>query len=186
MPPRPAPPRAASPTASNTNIPTPSPACALTCFRYRSVDRRKAVRTTNAIERRFREVRRRTRPTGVAYSVESGNSDPLFFPLLDRLANGTESQRHRRPSWVVKDLTHAQQPSNRQRDPLWPSPESTGQAIDGDLPGQNLNGFPRKQVKGRQYPFPADTEQLTLPPRARCLQSISRPHSGNYEARTRS
>jgi hypothetical protein len=69
---------------------------------------------------------------GVVYSVESGSSVPLF-PLLDRLANGTESQRHRRPSWVVKDLTHAQQPSNRQRDPLWPSPASTGQAFRRDF-----------------------------------------------------
>ena len=34
----------------------------LTCFRYTSEARRKAVRITNAIERRFREVRRRTRP----------------------------------------------------------------------------------------------------------------------------
>lgn len=37
----------------------------LTCFRYKTPDERKAVRTTNAIERRFREVRRRTRPMGV-------------------------------------------------------------------------------------------------------------------------
>jgi putative transposase len=36
----------------------------LTCFRYPTLEERKAVRTTNAIERRFREVRRRTRPTG--------------------------------------------------------------------------------------------------------------------------
>src|SRR5918996_627838 len=36
----------------------------LTCFRYPSIEHRKAVRTTNAIERRFREVRRRTRPMG--------------------------------------------------------------------------------------------------------------------------
>jgi transposase-like protein len=36
----------------------------LTCFRYKSADQRKTVRTTNAIERRFREVRRRTRPMG--------------------------------------------------------------------------------------------------------------------------
>jgi transposase-like protein len=36
----------------------------LTCFRYPTVEERKAVRTTNAIERRFREVRRRTRPMG--------------------------------------------------------------------------------------------------------------------------
>lgn len=37
----------------------------LTFFRFRDPDWRKAVRTTNAIERRFREVRRRTRPMGV-------------------------------------------------------------------------------------------------------------------------
>ena len=36
----------------------------LTCFRYKTLAERKAVRTTNAIERRFREVRRRTRPMG--------------------------------------------------------------------------------------------------------------------------
>jgi putative transposase len=37
----------------------------LTCWRYKSLIERKKVRTTNAIERRFREVRRRTRPMGV-------------------------------------------------------------------------------------------------------------------------
>src|SRR5215813_5205876 len=37
----------------------------LTCWRYKSLSERKAVCTTNAIERRFREVRRRTRPMGV-------------------------------------------------------------------------------------------------------------------------
>jgi putative transposase len=36
----------------------------LTCFRYPTLEERQAVRTTNAIERRFREVRRRTRPMG--------------------------------------------------------------------------------------------------------------------------
>jgi putative transposase len=36
----------------------------LTCFRYPTIEQRQAVRTTNAIERRFREVRRRTRPMG--------------------------------------------------------------------------------------------------------------------------
>jgi putative transposase len=36
----------------------------LTCFRHPTLEERKAVRTTNAIERRFREVRRRTRPMG--------------------------------------------------------------------------------------------------------------------------
>jgi transposase-like protein len=37
----------------------------LTCWQYKSLAERKKVRTTNAIERRFREVRRRTRPMGV-------------------------------------------------------------------------------------------------------------------------
>ena len=37
----------------------------LNFFRFKNEDWRKATRTTNAIERRFREVRRRTRPMGV-------------------------------------------------------------------------------------------------------------------------
>ncbi len=37
----------------------------LACFRYDDPTWRKRTRTTNAIERRFREVRRRTRPMGV-------------------------------------------------------------------------------------------------------------------------
>ena len=36
----------------------------LTCFRYKTPAEQKLVRTTNAIERRFREIRRRTRPMG--------------------------------------------------------------------------------------------------------------------------
>ncbi len=36
----------------------------LTCCQYNSLAERKQVRTTNAIERSFREVRRRTRPMG--------------------------------------------------------------------------------------------------------------------------
>ena len=35
------------------------------CFQFDDPDFRKTIRTTNAIERRFREVRRRTRPMGV-------------------------------------------------------------------------------------------------------------------------
>jgi len=35
------------------------------CFQFDDSDFRKTIRTTNAIERRFREVRRRTRPMGV-------------------------------------------------------------------------------------------------------------------------
>lgn len=67
----------------------------LTCWRYDSVKLRKAVRTTNAIERRFREVRRRTRPMGafdnrtslerILFAVftheNSSQRIPLLFPL---------------------------------------------------------------------------------------------------------
>jgi transposase-like protein len=37
----------------------------LTFWRYKSLAQRKAVRNINAVERRFCEVRRRTRPIGV-------------------------------------------------------------------------------------------------------------------------
>jgi transposase-like protein len=37
----------------------------LSCWRYKSLSQRKTVGSTNAIERRFREVRWRTRPMGV-------------------------------------------------------------------------------------------------------------------------
>lgn len=37
----------------------------LSFFDFKDPDWRRAARTTNAIERRFREVRRRTRPMGV-------------------------------------------------------------------------------------------------------------------------
>lgn len=52
----------------------------LTCFRYRTLDQRKAVRTTNAIERRFREVRRRTRPMGVFQDKTS--MDRILFAVF--------------------------------------------------------------------------------------------------------
>jgi transposase-like protein len=52
----------------------------LTCFRYRSPDRRRAVRTTNAIERRFREVRRRTRPMGTFQDRTS--MDRILFAVF--------------------------------------------------------------------------------------------------------
>lgn len=52
----------------------------LTCFRYRAVDERKAVRTTNAIERRFREVRRRTRPMGTFQDKTS--MDRILFAVF--------------------------------------------------------------------------------------------------------
>ena len=53
----------------------------LTCWRYKSLARRKAVRTTNAIERRFREVRRRTRPMGVFSDRTS--MDRILFAVFN-------------------------------------------------------------------------------------------------------
>lgn len=52
----------------------------LTCFRYKTLAARKAVRTTNAIERRFREVRRRTRPMGVFQDKTS--MDRILFAVF--------------------------------------------------------------------------------------------------------
>jgi transposase-like protein len=52
----------------------------LTCFRYRSQDQRRVVRTTNAIERRFREVRRRTRPMGTFQDITS--MDRILFAVF--------------------------------------------------------------------------------------------------------
>ena len=53
----------------------------LTCWRYKSLTQRKAVRTTNAIERRFREVRRRTRPMGVFSDRTS--MDRILFAVFN-------------------------------------------------------------------------------------------------------
>ncbi len=52
----------------------------LTCFRYKSEAERRAVRTTNAIERRFREVRRRTRPMGTFQDKTS--MDRILFAVF--------------------------------------------------------------------------------------------------------
>ena len=52
-----------------------------TCWRYKSLDQRKAVRTTNAIERRFPEVRRRTRPMGVFSDRTS--MDRILFTVFN-------------------------------------------------------------------------------------------------------
>ena len=52
----------------------------LTCFRYKSQDQRRRVRTTNAIERRFREVRRRTRPMGTFQDKTS--MDRILFAVF--------------------------------------------------------------------------------------------------------
>jgi putative transposase len=52
----------------------------LTCFRYPTVEERKTVRTTNAIERRFREIRRRTRPMGTFQDRTS--MDRILFAVF--------------------------------------------------------------------------------------------------------
>ena len=52
----------------------------LTCFRYNSEAQRRAVRTTNAVERRFREVRRRTRPMGTFQDRTS--MDRILFAVF--------------------------------------------------------------------------------------------------------
>ena len=52
----------------------------LTCMRYKTLKERKSVRTTNAIERRFREVRRRTRPMGVFQDTTS--TDRILFAVF--------------------------------------------------------------------------------------------------------
>ena len=52
----------------------------LACWRYPTLEKRKQVRTTNAIERRFREVRRRTRPMGVFQDRTS--MDRILFAVF--------------------------------------------------------------------------------------------------------
>lgn len=52
----------------------------LTCFRYKTLEERKTMRTTNAIERRFREVRRRTRPMGTFQDRTS--MDRILFAVF--------------------------------------------------------------------------------------------------------
>ena len=52
----------------------------LTCFRYKTLAERKQMRTTNAIERRFREVRRRTRPMGTFQDRTS--MDRILFAIF--------------------------------------------------------------------------------------------------------
>jgi transposase-like protein len=49
-------------------------------FRYPTLEERKTVRTTNAIERRFREVRRRTRPMGTFQDRTS--MDRILFAVF--------------------------------------------------------------------------------------------------------
>ena len=52
----------------------------VTCWRDKTLEERKQVRTTNAIERRFREVRRRTRPMGVFQDITS--MDRILYAIF--------------------------------------------------------------------------------------------------------
>jgi len=54
----------------------------LVFFRFKDRDWRKATRTTNAIERRFREVKRRTRPMGVFSDKTS--MERILFAVFNR------------------------------------------------------------------------------------------------------
>ena len=63
----------------------------LTCFRYPTQAERRRVRTINAIERRFLEVRRRTRPTGTFQDRTS--MDRILFVVFshENKAQGTST-----------------------------------------------------------------------------------------------
>lgn len=52
----------------------------LAFFKFKNPDWRKATRTTNAIERRFREVRRRTRPMGVM--ADRSSMERILFSVF--------------------------------------------------------------------------------------------------------
>ncbi len=52
----------------------------LTCFKHKTLAKRQAVRTTNAIEWHFREVRRRTRPMGTVQDKTS--MDRILFAVF--------------------------------------------------------------------------------------------------------
>jgi putative transposase len=70
----------------------------LVCFRYKTPDQRKAVRTTNAIERRFREVRRRTRPMGTFQDKTS--MDRILFAVF---THENKSQRVSTPFLLTQN-----------------------------------------------------------------------------------
>jgi len=53
----------------------------LTCFQFKDLAFRKSIRTTNLIERRFREVRRRTRPMG-AFSDRTSMDRILYAVFM--------------------------------------------------------------------------------------------------------
>src|SRR5262249_1018809 len=79
----------------------------LTCWRYKSVTQRKTVRTTNAIERRFREARRRTRPMGI-FPDRTDGSHPLSrsSPQGSNRSTCRAQKSERAKNSVVKGASH--------------------------------------------------------------------------------
>ena len=69
-------PLSANPSRNRLRLRARAPMIA-SAYSYKSRAERKPVRTTNAIERRFREVRRRTRPMGVFLRPHFDGSYPL-------------------------------------------------------------------------------------------------------------
>jgi hypothetical protein len=51
--------------------------------------------------------------------------DPVELPAPEPAGDRHRKRKAWWESWVAKALTHPQRPSNRLRDPSWPSPEST-------------------------------------------------------------
>ena len=75
----------------------------LTFFVFPDDEWRKAARTTNAIERRFREVRRRTRPMGVMANQDS----------LERILFAVFTHENQKQGVTAKDLFTAEIPRGK-------------------------------------------------------------------------
>ena len=82
----------------------------LTCFRYPTLQQRKAVRTTNAIERRFREVRRPARPMGTIQDKTS--MDRILFAVFMH-GNRNQGLAPPLPRHRPFDVTHERGPCER-------------------------------------------------------------------------
>lgn len=83
----------------------------LTFFRFEDETWRRATRTTNAIERRFREVRRRTRPMGVM--ANRGSVERILFAVF---THENQKQRTATPFLIGIDSTP----------PIWGRPDTHG------------------------------------------------------------
>ena len=80
----------------------------LTCFRYPTVPERRQVRTTNAIERRFREVRLRTSPMGT-FKYRTSMDRILFAIFIQGAACKTLIDSERRKNTQASSDVGARQ-----------------------------------------------------------------------------